>query len=131
MTSGSYMARRREVRLRIFDSLQICHYHLWTGILSFLVRSEYLTFYQTGVRNISKVTLKQPIAVFDAGIGSYAIARKIADRFPRQDVLYFVDRANFPYGGESRAELLAAMQSTIERLESYSPTAVVVASNAP
>jgi hypothetical protein len=106
-------------------------YHLWTGILSFLVRSEYLTFYQTGVPNISKVSLKQPIAVFDAGIGSYAIARKIADRFPRQDVLYFVDRANFPYGGESRAELLAAMQSTIERLESYSPTAVVVASNAP
>jgi len=36
-----------------------------------------------------------------------------------------------PYGGESRAELLAAVQSTIERLESYSPTAVVVASNAP
>jgi hypothetical protein len=72
------------------------HHHLWTGILSFLVRSEYLTFYQTGVRNISKVTLKQPIAVFDTGIGSYAIACKIADRFPRQDVLYFVDRANFP-----------------------------------
>jgi glutamate racemase len=94
-------------------------YHLWTGILSFLVRSEYLTFYQTGVPNISKVSLKQPIAVFDAGIGSYAIARKIADR------------ANFPCGCKTRAELLAAMQSTIERLESYSPTAVVVASNAP
>ena len=29
------------------------------------------------------------------GIGSDAIARKIADRFP-----YFADRANFPYGGE-------------------------------
>jgi hypothetical protein len=89
------------------------HYHLWTGILSFLVRSEYLTFYQTRVPNIGKVSLKQPIAVFDAGIGSYAIARKIADRFPRQDVLYFADRANFPYGGKTRAELLAAMQSTI------------------
>ncbi len=45
---------------------------------------------------MNKVILKQPIAVFDAGIGSYAIARKIADRFPGQDVLYFADRANFP-----------------------------------
>lgn len=75
--------------------------------------------------------LEQPIAVFDAGIGSYAIARKIADRFPGQDVLYFADRANFPYGGKSRAELLALLQSTIERLESYGPAAVVIASNAP
>jgi hypothetical protein len=30
---------------------------------------------------VNRVILKQPVAVFDAGIGSYAIARKIADRF--------------------------------------------------
>ena len=80
---------------------------------------------------MNKVILKQPIAVFDAGIGSYAIARKIADRFPGQDVLYFADRANFPYGGKGRTELLAVMRSTIERLETYSPAAIVIASNAP
>lgn len=75
--------------------------------------------------------MKQPVAVFDAGIGSYAIARKIADRFPEQDVLYFADRANFPYGGKGRSELLAVMRSTIERLESFGPAAIVIASNAP
>lgn len=80
---------------------------------------------------MNTVTLKQPVAVFDAGIGSYAIARKIADRFPDQDVLYFADRANFPYGGKARAELLAAMRSTIGRLASFDPAAIVIASNAP
>ena len=80
---------------------------------------------------MNKIILKRPIAVFDAGIGSYAIARKIADRFPGQDVLYFADRASFPYGGKSRTELLGVMRSTIERLESYGPAAIVIASNAP
>jgi glutamate racemase len=80
---------------------------------------------------VNRNILKQPIAVFDAGIGSYAIARKIADRFPAQDVLYFADRASFPYGGKGRTELLAVMRSTIERLESFGPAAIVIASNAP
>ncbi|MGY8661016.1 aspartate/glutamate racemase family protein [Bradyrhizobium sp. UFLA05-109] len=80
---------------------------------------------------MNRTILKQPIAVFDAGIGSYAIARKIADRFPGQDVLYFADRANFPYGGKGRAELLSVMRSTIERLEDHGPAAIVIASNAP
>jgi hypothetical protein len=31
---------------------------------------------------MSRVILKQPVAVFDAGIGSYAMARKIADWLP-------------------------------------------------
>ena len=80
---------------------------------------------------MNNVTLNRPIAVFDAGIGSYAIARKIADRFPDQDVLYFADRASFPYGGKGRNELLAVMRSTVERLESFGPAAIVIASNAP
>ena len=80
---------------------------------------------------MSQVALNQPIAVFDAGIGSYAIALKIADRFPSQDVLYFADRASFPYGGKSRPELLAVMERTIKRLASYGASAIVIASNAP
>ncbi|WP_301360892.1 hypothetical protein, partial [Enterococcus spodopteracolus] len=80
---------------------------------------------------MNQIALNQPIAVFDAGIGSYAIARKIADRYSGQDVLYFADRASFPYGGKGRTELLAVMRSTIERLEAFGPAAIVIASNAP
>ncbi|TYL24975.1 Asp/Glu racemase, partial [Streptococcus pyogenes] len=51
------------------------------------------------------LALSTPIAVFDAGIGSYAIVELIRRRQPRRDILYFADRARFPYGGKGRDEL--------------------------
>lgn len=72
-----------------------------------------------------------PIAVFDAGIGSYAVVAEIHARLPRQDILYLADRASFPYGGKDRAELLATMRRTIRFLEGFAPSAIVIASNAP
>jgi glutamate racemase len=77
------------------------------------------------------LTLVQPIAVFDAGIGSYAIVDLIRRRLPRQDILYFADRASFPYGRKSRDELLAVMGRTMRFLMSYHPSAIIVASNVP
>ena len=85
----------------------------------------------TAFANGSAMTTNKTIAVFDAGIGSYQIARKIADRYPAQDVIYFADRANFPYGSKTRGQLLQIMRDTIARLTSYDPAAIVIASNAP
>ena len=76
-------------------------------------------------------SLIRPIAVFDAGIGSYAAVAAIQRMLPQQDVLYFADRASFPYGGKSRPELLAILQRTLRFLDTYNPAAVLVASNAP
>lgn len=75
--------------------------------------------------------LHKPVAVFDAGIGSYAIVDMIRRRLPRQDIVYFADRASFPYGEKDGAALLQTMRRTIDFLESYAPSAIVVASNAP
>ncbi|MBN9234932.1 Asp/Glu racemase [Mesorhizobium hungaricum] len=77
------------------------------------------------------LALSTPIAVFDAGIGSYAIVELIRRRQPRRDILYFADRARFPYGGKGRDELLSIIQGTIRFLLEYAPQAIVVASNAP
>ena len=101
------------------------------GLHQRLAHAESSSFISLAFCIVNKVILKQPVAVFDAGIGSYAIARKIADRFPGEDVLYFADRANFPYGGKDKTELLAVMRGTIKRLESFGPSAIVIASNAP
>lgn len=73
----------------------------------------------------------RPIAVFDAGIGSYAVVAEIRKRLPDQDILYFADRASFPYGGKSRGELLDVMRRTINYLSEFNPSAIVIASNAP
>ena len=75
--------------------------------------------------------LIQPIAVFDAGIGSYAAVAAIRRRLPRQDILYFADRASFPYGDKTRPELLAILKRTLRFLDGFEPAAVLVASNAP
>ncbi|UXN58729.1 glutamate racemase [Phyllobacterium zundukense] len=75
--------------------------------------------------------MHQPIAVFDAGIGSYAIVAAIQKRLPRQDIIYFADRASFPYGGKDREQLLSIMRQSISFLENFDPSAIIIASNAP
>lgn len=73
----------------------------------------------------------KPIAVFDAGIGSYAIVDEIKKRLPKQDIIYFADRASFPYGAKGHDELLTIIRRTIQFLESFEPSTIIVASNAP
>lgn len=75
--------------------------------------------------------MHRPLAVFDAGIGSYAVVAEIRKRLPDQDIVYFADRASFPYGGKSRSELLEVMRRTINYLAEFNPSAIVIASNAP
>ncbi|URQ74833.1 MAG: Asp/Glu racemase [Candidatus Ochrobactrum gambitense] len=75
--------------------------------------------------------LAAPVAVFDAGIGSYALVELIRRRQPNRDIIYFADRARFPYGGKTRSELLSIMRSTIDYLIGLGAESVVLASNAP
>lgn len=75
--------------------------------------------------------LHHPIGVFDAGIGSYAIVQLIQRHHPRQDILYFADRASFPYGGKSHQQLADSMDAAIGTLARLGAQAVVLASNAP
>ena len=72
------------------------------------------------------MSLHRPVAVFDAGIGSYAIVAEIHKAFPKQDILYFADRASFPYGGKGREQLLAIMRRTIAFLGRYEPAAIEI-----
>jgi len=75
--------------------------------------------------------LHRPIGIFDAGIGSYAIVERVRARFPKQDIIYFADRASFPYGAKTPAELLFSVQSATQYLQDEGCVAVVLASNAP
>lgn len=72
-----------------------------------------------------------PVAVFDSGIGSLSIIRELRREVPYEDLLYFADRAHFPYGTKSHGELRGIISSTINYLKRYKPKVVVVASNTP
>lgn len=75
--------------------------------------------------------LVDPVGVFDAGIGSYAMVDLIRRRQPGRDIIYFADRASFPYGAKTRDELLAITRRSVRYLASLSAASVVLASNAP
>jgi glutamate racemase len=77
------------------------------------------------------MTLHQPIGIFDAGIGSYAIVERVRASFPQQDIVYLADRASFPYGGKTPDELLTAVRRAASYLYAQGCQAVVLASNAP
>ena len=72
-----------------------------------------------------------PVAVFDSGIGSLSIIRELKREVPYEDLLYFADRAHFPYGNKSHQELREIIVNTIRYLMRYKPKLVVVASNTP
>ncbi len=76
-------------------------------------------------------TLFQPIAVFDAGIGSYSIVELLKKTYPNQDLIYLADRNQFPYGQKSIDELKDVMRKTIHYLEKWNPRLIIVASNVP
>jgi len=69
--------------------------------------------------------------VFDSGIGSLSIIRELKREVPNEDLLYFADRAHFPYGTKSHPQLREIIINTINYLRRYKPKIVVVASNTP
>ena len=72
-----------------------------------------------------------PVAVFDSGIGSLSIIRELKREIPNEDLLYFADKAHFPYGTKSNPQLREIMVNTINYLKRYKPKLVVIASNTP
>jgi glutamate racemase len=72
-----------------------------------------------------------PIMVFDSGIGSMSIIKELRRELPNENILYFADRANFPYGNKSHKRLLEIMKNTIKYLERFKPKIIIIASNTP
>ena len=75
--------------------------------------------------------MNKPIAVFDAGLGSYAIVEAIKKAYPQQDIIYFADRKSFPYGAKTIEELKTIIENSINFLFEKGASFIVLASNAP
>lgn len=48
---------------------------------------------------------KQPIGIFDSGIGGLTVAHAIKNLLPEEDLIYFGDTAHLPYGDKSEAAI--------------------------
>jgi len=81
------------------------------------------------VRGVEK--MNKAIAVFDAGLGSYAIVEAIKKAYPKQDIIYFADRKSFPYGTKTTDELKTIIEDSVDFLLKKGASFIVLASNAP
>lgn len=75
--------------------------------------------------------LHRPIAVFDSGLGSLSVVRELRKIIPTENILYFADKMNFPYGVKTKGELKDIVVRSIKFLEKYQPKLIVMASNTP
>lgn len=75
--------------------------------------------------------LFSPIAVFDSGLGSFSVVRELRKNIPAENILYFADTMNFPYGKKSKDQLKSIMTRSIKFLEKYRPKLIIMASNTP
>ena len=72
---------------------------------------------------------KQPIGVFDSGIGGTSILREIVKLLPNEDFIYLADSANAPYGQKSPETILKLCKKNVEFLLKKDCKLIVVACN--
>ena len=71
------------------------------------------------------------IVVFDSGLGSLSIIKEI-QKISKNEIIYFADQQNYPYGKKSQAQLSTIIKKTINLLnEKFMPDIIVIASNTP
>lgn len=71
----------------------------------------------------------RPVGVFDSGVGGISILREIRRQLPLEDVVYFADTANCPYGSKTKDELRALTSSIARFLLDRGAKLIVVACN--
>lgn len=75
------------------------------------------------------MTSTAPIGVFDSGLGGISVVRQIVQDMPHEQVLYFGDSANAPYGTKTPQEVRRLSFDIMERFMSQGVKAVVIACN--
>jgi len=72
---------------------------------------------------------QRAVAVFDSGVGGLSVMREIARQLPHEDVLYFADSANCPYGPRPLKEVRKLSEAITAFLIQQGAKIVVVACN--
>lgn len=74
-------------------------------------------------------TKKQPIGVFDSGVGGISVLRELVKLMPEENYIYFGDSKNAPYGTKTLEEVRRLSIADAEALLEQNVKALVVACN--
>ena len=72
---------------------------------------------------------REPIGIFDSGVGGLTVARAIIDQLPGESILYLGDTARGPYGSRSLAEVRSYALEIMDQLITAGVKAIVIACN--
>ena len=72
---------------------------------------------------------RDPIGVFDSGVGGISTLREMIRELPDERFIYFGDMANAPYGTKNTEEVIASVRSVVDRLMEQNIKALVIACN--
>ena len=72
---------------------------------------------------------KQPIGIFDSGLGGLTILKALRKQLPHEDFIYFGDTANVPYGSKSKQTVTRFSVAIARFLEEQHVKLIVVACN--
>lgn len=70
---------------------------------------------------------QRPIGIFDSGLGGLTAAKTLEEILPGENLIYFGDSINAPYGTRSREELAKLASANAAFLQSFGVKAVLVA----
>ena len=70
---------------------------------------------------------QRPIGVFDSGLGGLTAARTLEELLPGENLIYFGDSRNAPYGVRPRGELAALARANAAFLRGFDCKAILVA----
>ncbi len=71
----------------------------------------------------------KPIGVFDSGIGGLTVVKSIIETLPDENIIYFGDTANVPYGTKTEKEIKELVKADAAFLNSFDLKALVIACN--
>jgi glutamate racemase len=69
------------------------------------------------------------IGLLDSGLGGLTVVRRVRERLPDVDLLFFADQAHVPYGGREPDDLFALLQNNLAWLDDRGVEAIVMACN--
>lgn len=74
-------------------------------------------------------TKTSPIGIIDSGIGGFSVALKMQQQLPHENLVYFGDGGNVPYGNHTAEEILAMTRYMLRFMEERRVKVLLVACN--
>lgn len=72
---------------------------------------------------------RNPIGVFDSGIGGLTVVKSLMQQLPHENIVYFGDIARIPYGTKSVATIKKFTEQTVRFLLKQDVKAIIIACN--